>query len=65
MFRARLKNLENICQWLDCESLAHIIRDAVQAKRATEDLGKKLPGKGDISSAAKNAAPALPKVTPP
>ena len=36
----------------------------MQAKRATEDLGKKLPGKGDITSAAKNAAPALPKVTP-
>jgi len=35
---------------------------ATKAKRATEDLGKKLPGKGDISSAAKNAAPALPKI---
>ena len=35
----------------------------MQAQRAAEDVGKKLPGAGDVTSAAKNAVPALPKVS--
>ncbi len=34
----------------------------VQAQRAAEDVGKKLPGAGDVTSGIKNAVPALPKV---
>ncbi|CAL5220903.1 g2998 [Coccomyxa viridis] len=35
---------------------------ATKAQRAAEDVGKKLPGAGDVTSAAKNAIPALPKI---